>query len=186
MGTGTELGVGGAPFNMGAVPADVRVELLSTREPYRPRIQLALGPYHVQAGAPGYETSSGWSTLGIHRTASSWIVPRAPWRKRRGPKGAKRWRRSGPWILRNPDGTVSEGSYGEGRRSGAWVIRHADGWVDDGAYVAGKRSGQWVSRIPDGTVYEGSYVDGYRNGEWVRRRPDGRTETETWVDGVEQ
>ena len=266
-GTDTGLGVGGAPFVVETVPGDAKVELLSTREPYRPRMQLATGPYHVEISAPGYETRrmwvehagasphrielehmqraiaeppraevspEGWEQrsrpdgkpicAGQPRGTACWMELRnwpgcfvwnaglvpgvtATWSGEcsadlAGGRGTLTWtwgsnegeetgllragQRTGAWVLRNPDGTVSEGSYEDGRRSGAWVIRYADGWVDNGSYEDGKRSGQWVSRIPDGTVYEGSYVDGNRNGQWVRRRADGSTETETWVDGVEQ
>ena len=268
--TGTEVGVGGAPFIVVAVPADAKVELLSTREPYRPRVQLTLGSYHVEVSAPGYETRRLWvehegasphrieldraqgAVSEPARAAASAAVTEGRQQRLRPdgkpicagqPRGTPCWmelndwpgcfvwnaglvpgvsvtwtgecsgdlangtgtlawawgsnegeetgllrsgQRTGPWILRNPDGTVSEGSYEEGRRSGAWVIRYADGWVDNGSYLDGKKTGQWVSRIPDGTVYEGSYVNGNRDGQWVRRHADGRTETETWVDGVEQ
>ena len=267
VGADAGLGAGGAPFVVETLPTDANVELLSTRERYRPRMQLAMGSYHIEVSAPGYKTRRIWvehSEASLHRielervqgaraeltrTAASpggrdqtfrsdgkpicagqargtacwmelnnwsgcfvWNAGLLPgvtvtwsgecsgdlasgsgtltwtWGSNAGEETGllRDGQRTGPWVLRNPDGTVSEGPYADGRRSGAWVIRYADGWVDKGSYVDGKRSGQWVSRIPDGTLYKGSYVDGNRHGQWIRRHPDGRTETETWVDGVEQ
>ena len=92
-------------------------------------------------------------------------------------------RQTGDWVLRQADGTVSEGPYVDGERRGHWIARFASGNVGEGPMVNGQQTGHWVFRTPDGTVVEGPLLDGERHGEWVVRRPDGRVEVQRWENG---
>ena len=92
-------------------------------------------------------------------------------------------RQTGHWVLRQANGTVSEGPYVDGQRHGPWIARFASGNVGEGPMLNGQQTGHWVFRTPDRTVVEGPLVDGERHGDWVVRRPDGRVEVERWENG---
>ena len=95
-----------------------------------------------------------------------------------------RGKRHGEWVLRFPDGHVSEGPYADGKRHGKWVSRRADGAVSEGPYTNGKRHGRWVTRHPDGGLSEGSYVNGERHGSFVIRFASGRCVSERYDHGT--
>ena len=65
--------------------------------------------------------------------------------------------RHGRWVIRFPNGTVSEGPYENGEPHGRWVIRSADGAVNEGLYENGKRHGRWVYRRANGDVGHGEW-----------------------------
>ena len=57
------------------------------------------------------------------------------------------------WVWDSGQETVeSIGRLQGGKRHGHWVMRFPDGGVSEGSYVEGKEHGHWVMRLPDGTV----------------------------------
>ena len=77
------------------------------------------------------------------------------------------------WVY---DGGVETGTGGrlvDGKFNGHWVMRNEDGSVSEGPYVDDERNGYWVTRLANGAVEEGPYVNGVRHGRWIWRSADG-------------
>ena len=64
---------------------------------------------------------------------------------------------------------VSTGRLRNGRLHGQCVIRNSNGSESEGTYLDGKRHGNWIERNSDGDTYEGPYVDGDKHGVFVWR-----------------
>ena len=74
------------------------------------------------------------------------------------------------------DGGVQTNTGGrlvDGKFNGHWVMRDEDGSVSEGPYVNDERNGNWVFRFVDGNTMEGPYVNGVQHGRWIWRSADG-------------
>ena len=92
-------------------------------------------------------------------------------------------KKHGNWVMRHPDGSVWKGPYVDGKVHGNWIVSYADGTVWKSPYVDGKAHGNWVVSYADGTVMEGPFVDGKKHGNWVTRYPTGSCHIYEWSAG---
>ena len=116
-------------------------------------------------------------------------------------------KRQGRWVIRGPDGTVSELDYVDdkihgwevlryddgailrtpfvdGLRHGVSIFRGADGSKRETPFVSGKRHGREIIRTSKGTVIERHYKDGKEHGRTVLRSSDGTVWILPFVNGT--
>ncbi|MXW35757.1 MAG: hypothetical protein F4Z60_09680 [Chloroflexi bacterium] len=74
----------------------------------------------------------------------------------------------------------------DGKFNGHWVMRDEDGSVSEGPYVNDERNGNWVFRFVDGNTMEGPYVNGVQHGRWIWRSADGDDVVESLYEEGEE